>query len=281
MLVIHHNDLDGRCAAAIVVLKYQGKIKESVQCAEVDYKDADGFDVTRIQRNETVYIVDFSFKPEKMKEITEVTKAIYWIDHHKTAQRYEYTFEGLRDFSDKGAAGCELTWKFVMGNAPMPRPVALIGDYDAWRLKEAPESINFYEGLKLYSVNPHNQEFWVKLFSDETLMKTITEKGASGIQYRNQYVRHINGHYGYETEIGGHKAWACNIYAFGSAGLGDRFKNYPVSISYIYDGHNYTVSLYSETVDVGEIAKKHGGGGHKGAAGFVTNVLPFVPSSRG
>lgn len=37
----------------------------------------------------------------------------------------------------------------------------------------------------------------------------------------------------------------------------------------------FTVSLYSETVDVGAIAKAHGGGGHKGAAGFVCDTLPW------
>jgi nanoRNase/pAp phosphatase (c-di-AMP/oligoRNAs hydrolase) len=43
----------------------------------------------------------------------------------------------------------------------------------------------------------------------------------------------------------------------------------------VLDGSQYTVSLYSETIDVSVIAKKHGGGGHKGAAGFVCPKLPF------
>ena len=39
----------------------------------------------------------------------------------------------------------------------------------------------------------------------------------------------------------------------------------------------YIVSLYTTQadLDVAEICKKHGGGGHKGAAGFTCNELPF------
>jgi nanoRNase/pAp phosphatase (c-di-AMP/oligoRNAs hydrolase) len=45
---------------------------------------------------------------------------------------------------------------------------------------------------------------------------------------------------------------------------------------FVFDGEQYTVSLYSKTVDVSEIAKKYGGGGHKGAAGFQCKKLPFM-----
>jgi nanoRNase/pAp phosphatase (c-di-AMP/oligoRNAs hydrolase) len=50
---------------------------------------------------------------------------------------------------------------------------------------------------------------------------------------------------------------------------------YPVCIAYVHDGEKFTVSLYSTTVDVSKIAKKFGGGGHKGAAGFTCDKLPF------
>ena len=39
----------------------------------------------------------------------------------------------------------------------------------------------------------------------------------------------------------------------------------------------WRVSLYTifDHIDVSEIAKKYGGGGHKNAAGFVCDNLPF------
>ena len=41
--------------------------------------------------------------------------------------------------------------------------------------------------------------------------------------------------------------------------------------------NKWSVSLYSidPNIDCGSIAKKHGGGGHPGAAGFQCDSLPF------
>jgi nanoRNase/pAp phosphatase (c-di-AMP/oligoRNAs hydrolase) len=47
-----------------------------------------------------------------------------------------------------------------------------------------------------------------------------------------------------------------------------------------FDGRNYSVSLYSEKVDVEEIARQFGGGGHSGAAGFVSPTFPWAPTSK-
>ena len=54
------------------------------------------------------------------------------------------------------------------------------------------------------------------------------------------------------------------------------FSSAPCAITgHAFDGHKFQVSLYSEYVHVGEIAKKFGGGGHQGAAGFFCDKLPF------
>lgn len=48
-----------------------------------------------------------------------------------------------------------------------------------------------------------------------------------------------------------------------------------------FDGKLWNVSLYhakhNTSIDLSEIAKKHGGGGHRGACGFRTEKLPFIP----
>lgn len=49
-------------------------------------------------------------------------------------------------------------------------------------------------------------------------------------------------------------------------------------VHYIVHKHfpQYTAnSMYSTTANVSEICKKHGGGGHCHAAGFVCSELPF------
>jgi len=81
---------------------------------------------------------------------------------------------------------------------------------------------------------------------------------------------------GFESEFEGAKCFAvnlgrCNSEYFKSIPVG----KYDVLMPFVFDGDQYTVSLYSPTIDVSEIAKKHGGGGHKGASGFQCKELPF------
>ena len=150
MKCFHHNDLDGRCSAAIVgPAKLMDSLYPEITYVEMDYNKLVPID--KIQHNEHIVIVDFSFKPEVMEQVFKVTPNVVWIDHHVTAKDYDYgrNIAGLRDFSDKGMSGCELTWKYFHPARPLPKGVTLIGDYDSWRLKTAPDCFQFYEGLKL------------------------------------------------------------------------------------------------------------------------------------
>ena len=93
MVILHHNDSDGRCAAAIVEFWRKHNLKKQkesegsnkVKFIEMDYKDDPPLE--DIKRNDVIVIVDFSFKPdvfEKVKKSTDV--GLIWCDHHKTCQ---------------------------------------------------------------------------------------------------------------------------------------------------------------------------------------------------
>ena len=285
MRIFYHNDLDGRCAGAITLreaLKYPVPGPGDVGLIEVDYKDK--IDVGKILVGERIFVVDFSFKPEVMNEILRKTLEIVWLDHHKTAFEYQYDYEigGIRD---ENYAGCELTWLFFHKKKPMPRAVVLIGDYDKWALKFQPSCFEFYEGLKMEDTNPKS-ELWDVLLGKivpmaDDLESRILQQGKSAIKYRNNYCAKICHDFGYEIDWEGHKAFATNFYQFGSKGFGDKMEQYDFCIAYIHDGQRFTISLYSiKGVDVSEICKKYGGGGHKGAAGFVTDKVPFQKEGK-
>lgn len=77
----------------------------------------------------------------------------------------------------------------------------------------------------------------------------------------------------------------------GSLMFGDALNDYDICCSFNYNGEKFTYSLYKGTnadVDCGEICSilgakeeygNHGGGGHKGAAGFISDVLVFTKDS--
>jgi nanoRNase/pAp phosphatase (c-di-AMP/oligoRNAs hydrolase) len=74
---------------------------------------------------------------------------------------------------------------------------------------------------------------------------------------------------------------ALNVARQGSSAFGKRFKDYDACLSFYYDGKTWTVSMYSETIDCRPIAKKYGGGGHRGAVGWQIAALPFSPIKKG
>jgi hypothetical protein len=282
MKCYHHNDLDGRCAAAIVLKAKKDffpEIPEETEMIAMDYKDA--VDVSRIKPNELVIIVDFSFKPEIMAEILNITREVIWIDHHATAKDYPYQdLPGTRDFTDKGLSGCELTWVHFYPDLDPPPAVKLIGDYDSWRLRSQPHCFNFYEGMKLKDTRPGSDLWAVLLEGGVSRVSQICAEGGTAILYRDNYCAGVRKAFGYPVCFEGHIMYATNFYMFGSRGFGKVFNLYDACIAYIHDGEKFTVSLYSEKIDVSAIASKHGGGGHKGAAGFVCRDLPFKPAPK-
>jgi oligoribonuclease NrnB/cAMP/cGMP phosphodiesterase (DHH superfamily) len=296
--VIHHNDLDGICAAAIVkkfydMMENPRRKMPKIVFYETNYNRPSP--IKDMTRGDLVWIVDFSYPPGEMENISRaielcdgdrrVTEQITWIDHHQTAAAYGYDhLPGLRDFTDKGPSGCELTWNYCFPTIETPEAVRLIGDYDSWRL-QIPASKIFYEGAKIELLNPH-AALWDTLLEDnEEIAKIISDWGRKVTAYRDNYTAMIRKAYGYEAFIpdapgtlDGYGAYAMNLYGFGSGQFGDLFEKYPVVIAYVSDGHKFTVSLYSVAIDVGKIAKAYyGGGGHTGAAGFICRELPFKP----
>lgn len=279
MKIFHHNDLDGKLSAAIVALYYKSDNLMPKDFIELDYRDKVPIEV--IQPNEKIYIVDFSFKPEVMDEITDyITKNIIWIDHHKTAEAYKYKLPpgGVLCFEPKKYAACELVWQWFFSLIDVPLAVTLVGDYDKWKLDFEPECFNFYEGLKMEYTHPLS-EIWEKLLKNghgNNLIKKICTNGEIAIKYRDSYCETLCENNGYEIELNGHKGFAANMYYFGSNGFAHRMCEYEFCAAYIHDGKQFTVSLYSNKIDVSTICRGFGGGGHTGAAGFVCKQLPWV-----
>lgn len=278
MICIHHNDNDGRLSAAIVKHAHPN---DMIRFREVDY----GVDIAPViasaTKNDTVIIVDFSLAQEDFDKLRQRAKRIIWIDHHKSAAGFAYArpdnpmrVAGERDFRDKGWAACELTWRHFFGGARTPPLVSLVGDYDAGRRQHAPECHFCHEGLKIqpFSSDPKHRD-WAVFLSDRHPDHIITE-GKLLCKYRDVHCAGLRDHYGYDAEIEGWGKYTCfalNILGFGSCAFGDAAGRYQVLASYINGGDVVKCVLYagSPDVDVAEICKSFGGGGHKGAAGFV------------
>jgi len=273
MKIFYHNDLDGRCAAAIVY-RAMG-MKTNDEYIEMDYNRS--VLVDSILPNEAIIIVDFSFKPEVMEKVLKITQNIVWIDHHKTIFDYKYSKE-LSGVRDTAFSGCELAWNYYFFDKPMPRAVELIGDRDKWAWKFGKETAEFNMGMQVRSHQPQDTVWTTLLLSPKegfNWLKEIQKDGRIALLFRDQFCKDYVDSYGFETEFEGYKCFALNLYQFGSEAFDSYMEKYDVCLSFVFDGEKWKVSLYSKTIDVSEIAKKYNGGGHTKAAGFICNKLPF------
>ncbi len=282
-LCLHHDDADGRASAAIVRRFYGPE----TQCHEMNYGDPVPWD--DVAQAERVVVVDFSLPLETMLRLAE-GRAFIWIDHHKTAlealgeEAERRGWPGIRDVSE---AACVLTWRFFFPHQPVPRAVVLIGDRDIWRWAE-PETGPFNAALYAEEdTSPCNDAFWQPLLDDdpEAFQRLLT-KGEILHTARLREVRHLVDEKGFEVLFEGLRTLALNTRGRGEIGEYIRQKGYPLGYCYFdawHQGQLYTfVTLYSDQVDVSEIARKFGGGGHPGAAGFgfPRGETPFPPGAR-
>ena len=270
MKCLYHNDLDGQ-AAAFVVRKAEGG---DAVCISMAYGKP--FPLERVEPGERVVIVDFSIDPLEMLALLAVTENVVWIDHHKTAiDKYANFPRELNGIRRDGTAGCVLAWEYCFPADPLPRAIMLVGDRDVWAWQFGQETANFCAGLMMLDTSPESV-VWPTLLKDTHQFQRVTDSGATINGYRAQFYAEMVKSIGFEADLDGHRCFCLNAARVDSKSFGDAIKEYNFVSSFYFDGKQYTISLYSEKIDVSEIAKAHGGGGHKGASGFQCATLPYT-----
>lgn len=288
MLIIHHNDNDGRLAAFLVAFYYEKRnYSEEIRFLEMDYNKSllhskEPFPL----KDEIVYIVDFSLSVEEMQEVLKVTKNVYWYDHHKTAvHKYDGVFDfdipGIRVDGEDSAA--MLVWKALYPSMDPPALVKYVSDYDSWTLKY-PESKALNYALQAIDTSPDMRisATWEELMCVNGVLLDYIKHGEFILKYIQNTGKFLADTIGYGILLE-HPGYfpTRSIFVVHNPCFGfDWFwlvkdNGADVFARVSFDGKKYNVSLYSETVDVSIIAKCYGGGGHAGAAGFFCDELPW------
>lgn len=296
MKCFYHNDADGKCAGFWVAHSaVMENLETPIEFVEMSYEKP--FPMDTIKSNERVYIVDYSISPDEMRKLLQITTDVTWIDHHKTAiekyDGFEYDIRGLRY---DGIAACILTYCYLncmtyggVGNIhpfnismtkDAPVFTKWIADWDVWKFDYGDNTRKFITAFNSYDFRPESKE-WDKFFytgfcNDPTFETELLEEGAAIIKYRDSWAKSYLERFGFETEFEGLKCFAVNLSNCNS----EYFKSLPEGkydafMPFAFNGEKWTVSMYSTTVDISDICKKHGGGGHAKAAGFTCVELPF------
>lgn len=252
-----------------------------------------------------VLIVDFSFKRDVLREMGEHAASVIVLDHHKTAQadladwaiddaagsfwadddpmrdvrrNDDHIGQPIAALFDMDKSGARLAWEFCH-EQEVPRLIELIEDRDLWRF-QFDDTKPF--GLWLRS-EPFDFDRWEMIaqeLNDARDGQKIMDEANAMQRFYDQKVSELVG-MARMIDIGGHSVPAVNcppMFAseVGHALLG-RFPDAPFSACYSDQGKSRGYSLRSadDRMDVSDVAKQFGGGGHRNAAGFGTPI-PFA-----
>lgn len=278
-ICLYHDDPDGCCAAAIV----RRALGDRVMLHPLEIGDPIPWD--SIDACEQVVLVDYSLPLAEMKRLADGRKLV-WVDHHKTSlARLGDAMADVPGERSLEAAACVLTWRTFFPRDPVPRAVTLIGDRDIWQMAHR-ETRAFSEGLFQEDIAPSNDTLWKPLLEDDRArVGQLIERGQVLYEARLKSIQDVVSRYAFETSFEGCRTLAINHR--GNGDMGEYIRQAGFELAYCYvevvrDGQLQTVvTLYSDQVDVSEIARKFGGGGHRGAAGFQFKRLdrPFPPGS--
>lgn len=236
-----------------------------------------------------VLIVDFSFPSGILMDMSEVAHSVVILDHHKTAKamlepipalyspsQIEVTdlmkcgYGNLFAHFDMNRSGAGLTWEFCFPGREAPDMVRMIEDRDLWRFSfEWTREFSTY--LRSYKMTFAD---WDAINEDLSAHPGRIREEARAIQrFFDRKVAEIC-----ETavwvNIDGQQVpfvFAPPVFASDCANhLLQLYFRAPFAAAGNCVGTSLTVSLRGEDarVDVEEIARKFGGGGHRNAAGF-------------
>lgn len=276
----HSADLDGHCSGAIVKRKYQ-------ECEMIGINYGDPFPWDSIQTGEMVIMVDFCLQPfSDMIKLNSMCDLL-WIDHHKSAieEAHQCGFlpwGGMK--VEIGRAGCELAWEYFNTDQNTPESVRLLGRYDVWDHSD-PDTLPFQYGMRLCEDTKPGSIIWDDLLAgDQDLLDMVIDTGRTILDYIDidnmKYAKAC----AFNTTLDGLRCVAINKAMANSKlfeSVWDQDK-YDAMLSFGYRKGQWHISLYSDKpdVDVSEVAKNYGGGGHKGAAGFQCITLPFMTMEK-
>lgn len=261
LVIYHGNCADGFSAAWCFWRKYRDEVEYLAGVYQQPPPDVDG---------RCVYLVDFSYKRPVVLRMLEQASHITLIDHHKTAIE---DLDGIESdkfstFCDLNRSGATLAWDFLFPGESRPILLGHIEDRDLWRFKLA--------GTREIQANVFSYEYtfenWDRLMSaDQAELMTLTAAGAAIERKHHKDIAELVGVCKRRMVIGGHDVPVASLpYTLVSdaAHLMAQGEAFAACYWDTPDGRSFGLRSSDDGVDVSDIAKGYGGGGHAKAAGF-------------
>lgn len=227
-----------------------------------------------------LFFIDFCYDRPRMNELAKVAKSLTVLDHHEGVKAVATAFPGVFDSDQSGAT---IAWKYFHPDTPVPEMLSLLQDYDLFRFS-LPDTKAFNAFIIF---EPHEFERWdeiARAFEDPEARADILARGKIYAEHTDKLVEYAVMRADL-VEFEGHTVYL--------SGTGIRFltdyvghqlsmKQPPFALVVRPVADGLHVSLRGDgAFDVATIARRFGGNGHPGAAGFRLSwntPIPWKPT---
>lgn len=266
LCIYHGNCLDGFAAAWAVRFALAENVEFYKGVHQQAPPDVAGRDVI---------LVDFSYKKNVLENMLKIAASITILDHHISAQEdlSELMQAGkIKGQFDMTKSGAMLAWQWFNPEQPAPELIAYIQDRDLWQFKlDGTREIN--AALASY---PYDFELWDKMMAARDDELDALKHEGQAIERRLQKdVKALIATGVRRMLIGGYDVPVLNASSAYVSDAGHILSvGEPFAACYWdhANGRSFSLRSAEDGMDVAEVAKKYGGGGHQKAAGFTVET---------
>lgn len=217
-----------------------------------------------------VVLVDFSYKRPIMEKIIAEASSVLVLDHHKTAAEDLLGLLGAEVVFDMERAGSKIAWDYYFPNEAPPPVLLHVEDRDLWRFA-LPKTREIQANIFSY---PYEFPVWDRLMASDPAVLAIEGEAIERKHFKD--IAELLDVVQRRMNIGGYNVPIANLpYTLVSDAAHKMAQGEPFAGCY-WDtpkGRIFGLRSTDTGIDVSEIAKKYGGGGHRNAAGFT---VPFA-----
>ena len=269
VLILHHNDMDGRSGGYILYKYFKSFTpEENITTMECGYNTIFEWDKL-VKPNDTVAIVDYSLNHQWFSKLIEIVPKtnIIWIDHHKSAiedYKEQATLAGIRNINYCGAELAAMyaagytqdtrgilvdkdgnTVTFETAYTKIPTWVKEVGNFDCWRTHinmDRSKKLNY--GIRMYwdiceLTTKSGRQFWMDIDLSNDVERFINE-GAIIMKYQDSENKDMVAINAFEvklrkTPFAEYKCIAVNTSSRGSDVFKSVYDKYEVGFVFCYN----------------------------------------------
>ena len=275
-LVVYHGSScpDGFASALAAWLFYEGQ----AEFLALDHGDVKSTADLPELAGRAVYILDFSFPLEILREIDERAAKLVMLDHHKSAAEKLTGFTclcGVVHF-DMKKSGARLAWEFFQTDEALPDLVRFVEDRDIW-VWQYPDSAPFLAALDM---EPFEFQRWAEIaaFSSAQLTDFMARGQAMDEKFNKLATDIAEG--ARPVVFNGVAGLMVNAPSVFHSLIGNTLSEKSGTFALMWSAHKsgaIKVGLRSQPgFDCIPLASSMGGGGHAQACGFKMDVNRLV-----